>query len=309
MRNLRERLPPLTSLVVFEAAAHHLSFTKAARELRVSREAVSRQIRVLEEHLEQKLFQRLYRAVELTEAGQALHDAVAAGFGGIARAVAGLRQGTDLDRVVVSATVALASFWLTPRLPGFRAAHPGTEIRVMVSDRPHDLTLEGIDLGLRYGDGDWPDHLVTHLFDTLTFPVCAPDYREHAPRLDRPADLLDHTLLNLDGGPHIGEDWAWWLNQAAVEPLREYQVLGFDNYANVIQAALDGQGVALGFGGVIDGLLQKGSLVRPLDAVFCKGLAVHIAVPKRSHLSPSAQDFFDWVVAEAKGNRRDGRPP
>ncbi len=299
MRDLRAHLPPLNALAAFEAAARLLSFTRAAQELQVSRESVSRHVRNLEDHLGCKLFRRLYRAIALTEAGDRLSLAVQDGLGTIAQAAVELRQEGGRDKVVVSATIAIASYWLTPRLPHFRAAHPGTEIRVLVSDSPPDLNAEAIDLGLRYGDGNWPGLAATRLFETTTFLVCAPAYLEAAGPLDGSDDLINHSLLNLEGPNHETEDWQWWFTGLGRDVPPGLRLLSFDNYATVIQAAVEGQGVALGFGGIVDGLVEKGALIRPLETTLRRGLAVHLVVPKPLRLTPSAQRFHDWVLAEA----------
>jgi DNA-binding transcriptional LysR family regulator len=299
MRNLRARLPPLNSLVAFEASARHLSFTRAAEELLVSREAVSRQIRILEGHLGVKLFERLYRALELTEAGEAFHATVQQSLESISRAAGALQHPGQSDKVTITATIAIASYWLTPRLPRFRAAHPDAEIRVVVSDVPVDMAAEGIDVGLRYGDGRWPGTEAIHLFDVTSFPVCAPAYAEGGQPIAVPTDLLTRTLLNLDGAPHALEDWSWWLEESGVRKPASLHILGFNSYANVIQAALDGQGMALGFSGIVDDFLASGALVRPMKAALVTGWGVYLVVPTNASLSPDAKDFYDWVLAEA----------
>ena len=299
MQSLRSKLPPMNSLVTFEAAARHLSFTAAGRELLVSREAVSRQIRLLEDHLGVKLFARLYRALELTEAGRELQSVVGESLENIARTAASLQRAGRPSKIAVTATIAIASFWLTPRLPGFRAAHPDTGIRVIVSDAPVALVAESFDVGLRYGDGNWPGHKATRLFDVHSYPVCSPGYLKDAAPIEAPADLLEHTLLNLDGTAHSLEDWDWWLVESGVYMPASYRTLGFDSYANVIQAALDGQGIALGYSGIVDDLVLRGDLVRPTGSALGKGCAVYLIVPTGVSLAPMAQDFFDWVLAEA----------
>ena len=300
MGNLRHRLPPLNSLVAFEAVARHLSMTRASEELAVSREAVSRQIHNLEEHLGVQLFLRVHRAVELTPAGQSLQDAVAAGLGQIARTAAGLQQAARAARVTVTATIAIATYWLTPRLARFRERHPETEIHVRVSDTQLDMAAEGIDLGLRYGDGRWPGVTTTPLFETETFPVCTPSYlAEHGP-IATPFDLLDHTLLNLDGPTHLGENWDWLLEGLDVSGPRTPHTLGFDSYANVIQAALESQGIALGFTHIVDALLARGQLIRPIGHSLKKGYAVWLVAPSGARLSPAATAFRDWLISEAE---------
>ncbi len=299
MQSLRSRLPPVNSLVTFEAAARHLSFTRAGQELGVSREAVSRQIRILEEHLGLKLFVRRHRALDLTKAGGEFHAVVQQSLGEIAGAADALQRIRQAAKVTVTATIALASYWLTPRLPRFRAAHADAEIRVVVSDQPGDMAAEGIDLGLRYGEGNWPGVTARHLFGVTSFPLCSPGYIEANPPIRQPADLVDHTLLNLDGSSHAMEDWSWWLAGSGVERQRSLHILGLDSYATLIQAALDGQGIALGFSGVVDDLLDRGVLVRPIPTALSKGRAVYLVVPSGAKLVPVAQRFHDWILAEA----------
>ncbi len=299
MQSLRSKLPPMNSLVTFEAAARHLSFTHAGRELLVSREAVSRQIRILEDHLGVKLFARLYRALELTEAGRELQTVVGKSLANIAHTSAALQHAGRPSKITITATIAIASFWLTPRLPVFRARHPDAEIHVIVSDAPLDVAAESFDVALRYGDGNWPGHQATRLFDVHSFPICSPGYLENAAPIKAPADLLEHTLLNLDGTPHSLEDWNWWLGESGIHMPASCQVLGFDSYANVIQAALDGQGIALGFSRIVDDLISRGDLVRPIQSTFSKGSAAYLVVPTGVSLATVAQNFFDWVLAEA----------
>lgn len=299
MSNLRSRLPPVNSLIAFEASARLGSFTRAGEEMTISREAVSRHIRLLEGHLGTALFTRKHRAIELTRAGHEFQTVVHKALEDIARSADGLRESGRRPTVAVTATVAIASFWLTPRLPKFRARYPDAELRVIVSDTPVERTSGDADVCLRYGDGAWPGFDVTHLFDTSTFPVCAPDYADTAGAIREPGDLTRHTLLNLDGAQHAVEDWHWWLEGNGVEPPSRLRMLGFDNYANVIQAASDGQGVALGFSGIVDHLLAKGSLIRPLDGELSKGLGVYALVRSGSRHRPAARKFFDWVLSEA----------
>jgi LysR family glycine cleavage system transcriptional activator len=299
MQNLGSRLPPLKSLVAFEASARHLSLTRAARELGISREAVSRHIRVLEEHLGIKLFDRLHRAVALTSAGKKFQSVVQESLENIAYITGAIRRPSRPFKITVSATIAIASFWLTPRLAQFRAKHPNVEIHVAVSDAPKNLIADGIDVGLRYGDGNWKGLQAFHLFDVDSFPVCSPDYLENAEPLAAPVDLLSHNLINLDGAAHASEDWWWWLKGHDVAVPRSFKTLGFDSYDNVIGAALDGQGVALGFSGLITKQLSQGQLVRPIEEELSKGLAVYLVKPSGIKSAPRVQGFIDWILEEA----------
>jgi DNA-binding transcriptional LysR family regulator len=300
MRSFRPTLPPLNSLVAFEAVARHSSITLAADELRVSREAVSRQIRNLEAHVGARLFLRVHRAVELTKAGRALQGAVERGFDTIAEAGRQISRGAQDAIVSATSTIAIASFWLTPRLPRFRSRYPNVTLHVKVTDTPPDMVGQNIDVGLRYGDGNWRGLKSYRLFETDTFPVCSPAYLKSAGRPKRPQDLLQHTLLNLDGFAHVREDWAWFLEQCQLPEPPANRILGFDSYANVIQAAVDGQGIALGFGRLMNELLASGRLVRPMTITHKKGHAVHLVVPARRKLSANAQLFCDWIRQEAE---------
>ena len=194
--------------------------------------------------------------------------------------------------------MAIATFWLAPRIRQFRADNPDIEIRVVVSDDPPNMISQQIDVGFRYGSGQWKDVEKVHLFKTETFPVCAPDYIADAPDLSSPEDLLEHTLLNLDGAQHDEENWAWWLDAAEVGHPSQ-QKIGFDNYNLVIQAALDGDGVALGFSGILDDLLEKKKLVKPLPQSFSKGHSVYLTTPKDSKPRKEVATFISWVEAQA----------
>ena len=299
MQDLGSKLPPLKSLVAFEAAARHLSLTRAARELGISREAASRQIRVLEENLGIKLFDRLHRAVALTTPGKKFQSVVQESLEDIAYVTGAIRRPSQPFKITVSATIALASFWLTPRLAHFRTRHPNVEIHVAVSDTPGNLVADGIDIGLRYGDGNWKSLKAFRLFGINSFPVCAPDYLEGAPPLKAPDDLLNHNLINLDGAPHASEDWWWWLKGNDVAVPKSFKTLGFDSYDNVIRAALDGQGVALGYSGLVAKLMADNRLVRPIEAELSRGHAVYLVMPNNVKPTPRVQEFMDWILEEA----------
>ncbi len=299
MQSLDSKLPPLKSLVAFEAAARHLSMTTAAAELGISREAVSRQIRILEEYLGIKLFDRLHRKIVLTSPGKKFQSVVQESLENIAYVAGAVRRPSLPFKITVSATIAIASFWLTPRLSKFREIHPNVEIHVAVSDAPRNLLADGIDVGLRYGDGKWKGLKAYRLFEVSSYPVCSPDYLENSAPLEAPFDLLQHNLINLDGAPHASEDWWWWLNGHGVSVPRSFKTLGFDSYDNVIRAALDGQGVALGFSGLVSKLLAERRLVRPIDAELSKGLAVYLVRPSGIKQAQNIEGFIEWVLEEA----------
>lgn len=299
MQSLGSMLPPLKSLVAFEAAARHLSLTRAAGELGISREAVSRQIRLLEKYLGVKLFDRLHRMVALTPSGNIFQSAVRDSLENIASVTGAIRRPGRPLRITVASTIAISTFWLTPRLAKFRSKHSNVEFHVAISDTPKDLIANGIDVGLRYGDGNWPGLDAFRLFGVKCFPVCSPEYLEGTAPLNEPADLLQHNLVNLDGVAHASEDWWWWLKKQGVNVPKSMKMLGFDSYDNVMQIALDGQGVALGFSGYGTDLLAKGRMVRPMEAEVTSKHAVYLVVPHGIKPAPKVRDFIDWILDEA----------
>jgi LysR family transcriptional regulator, glycine cleavage system transcriptional activator len=289
----------LNALIAFEASARHLSFTGASEEMMVCREAVSRQVRLLEKHLGVKLFNRLYRSLELTDAGVAFQTGTEQGLETIASAALDVKHMTESAKIAVSATVAISSFWLRPRLPHFRADNPGLEIRVNATDSPPNMATEDVDVCLLYGDGNWSGlKEMTRLSEVEIFPVCSPEYLEINGPIDTPHDLRGQTLLDMYyKSTRFTVDWAGWLEEWGDYLPPSYHKLGFDSYVNVIHAALDGQGVALGFSHVVDELLAVGRLVRPLDQV-CKGQDMYLGIPKNKEPSQYTQAFIDWVVDE-----------
>ena len=301
MASLRTKLPPANSLVAFEAAARHLNFTRAAKELLVTQAAVSRHIKVLEDHLGLPLFRRLPRSLQLTPQGRRMQAAVTMGLEHIANTAADLRRSRGDEDVTVSTSVTFASYWLMARIAKFRAAYPDLEIRLVASAPVANLAVAGIDLAVRYGAGTWPDVEAIHLMNNEVFPVCAPSYLEGRAPLQTPEDLLNETLLHLVEHDHNWVSWDSWLKALGVDGRPVRRGHEFDNYLILVQAALDGQGVALGGGRLADDFLASGSLVRPLDATLSSERGFYLLIPKDVPLGNSARLFRDWILAEAKG--------
>ncbi len=308
MQSLRSRLPPVNSLVAFEASARHLSFTKASKELLISREAVSRQIRILENYLGLKLFNRLYRALELTKEGEKFKSVVCESLENIALATGSIENLKHTTKIAITGTIAITSFWLTPRLPKFHDKFPDLEIRVHVSDALPDMIAEGIDIGFRYGHGNWPGYKSTYLFDVEAFPICSPEYLKNAGPLNSPSDLMNHTLLHLHGH-HADENWSWWMSEFDLELPTTIRSFGFDSYASVIQAALDGQGIFLGFSQILDNMIGKGLLVRPIEHACMTSFSVYLIVPNGKTLTPNVKKFADWIIKDVSTGAPKKRKP
>ena len=304
MVSLRSKLPPVNSLVVFEAAARLMNFTRAAQELSVTQAAVSRQIQLLEDHLGTQLFQRQPRALKLTLPGHRLHKAVTMSLEHIANTVMDLRRIGPKADVTVATSVTFASYWLMAHIAKFRAANPEIELKVVASAPVSDLAAAGIDLAIRYGSGKWPGVQAIHLTDNEVFPVCSPDYLQGRKALKKPRDLLEESLLHLIEYDRNWVTWEAWLQNFGVPWKPAKRGLEFDNYLVLVQGALDGQGIALGGGRLAEDFIARGTLVRPISATLSSSRGFYLLVPTDVPLSQPAKHFRDWIVGEAKGTRK-----
>lgn len=282
--------PPLNALRVFEAAARHLSFTRAAQELNVTQAAVSHQVKALEDWLGLKLFRRLNRSLLLTDAGQAYLPTVRDGF---QRLIDGTDRLRRLERGGVLTVTAVASFvakWLMPRLGRFRQRHPDLDVRMV------DFSREDIDMGIRYGGGGWPGLRIDHLLSEDVFPVCSPRLLEGMHPLTRPDDLRHHTLLHDD----MREDWRMWLMAAGVEGVDPTRGPGFSQSSMVVQAAIEGMGVALGRSVLVAEDLAAGRLVKPFDVSLPTRYGYYVVCPPTTADRPKITAFREWLLEEAR---------
>ena len=299
MRNLRKQLPPLASLVVFEAAARHLSFTRAAQELNITQAAVSRQIRTLESNLGVALFTRLHRNIALTDQGKTLVRTVAISLQYLADTVAELRAPETRSHITVVTTHAFASLWLIPRLENFRDAFPEINVRLLATDQEMEQFNEAYDVCIRYGSGHWTNCNIHHLGPSEIFPVCSPDYlAKH--RFTHLEQLLEHTLLCQDDLRWDWVDWPLWLAELGLKHRSPKNSLKMNSYPLLIQAATAGQGIALGWRYLVDDLLTDGSLVRPLDICLPTRHSFYVLTLDQSPVLTQAEIFCEWVVSEFK---------
>jgi LysR family glycine cleavage system transcriptional activator len=306
MLGLRTKLPPANSLVVFEAAARHLNFTRAAQELKVTQAAVSRQIQILEDHLGTPLFQRVPRALKLTAAGTRLFKSVTMGLEHIANTVLDIRRVGAKADVTIATSVTFASYWLMAHIAKFRAANPEIELKVVASAPVSDLSAAGIDLAIRYGSGKWPGVEAIHLLDNAIFPVCAPAYLKGRAAVREPRDLLGEVLLHLTEYDRNWVTWEAWLDHFEVPFVPARTGLRLDNYLVLIQAALDGQGIALGGQRLAEDFISRGALIRPIAATLRSNRSFYLLVPQDVPLSKPAKLFSDWLVRETHKPRRRG---
>lgn len=300
METLRSLLPSINSLVVFEAAGRLSSFTAAARELRMTQAAVSYAINRLEEHLGSALFLREHRRVRLTEAGERFHADVAIGLSHIRRSAQDLRAVATGGHVTLSCSTAFASFWMVPRMAKFREELPQIDLRIQTADRDLDLKAEGIPLAIRGGDpADWPQYNAEALAPEEIFPVCGAGYLARAKaRPDSPADLMSHQLIHLEEPFRTAATWRDWFASAGLDGRLAPKGLQINDYVLVVQSVIEGQGVALGWRHLVEGLVEKGVLVRLTDHALQTGVSFHVIWPRDGALSPPALAVRDWLLAQ-----------
>ena len=293
---MSSRLPPLPALRAFEAAARHSSYSKAAAELFVTHGAVSHQIKALERHLELKLFRRSGHDMLLTEAGQKLHVHVREGFARLYKGVDEVRAQARPQMLNVSVLPGFAARWLVPRLPAFYRICPNAVVILRASHALVDLDREGVDIAVRYGLGRWPGLHAEKLMDENVFPVCSPRYREG--RLPRSAkDLPACDLLH-----DLYQPWDDWFRAVGVTPPVDMRGARFSDSNLLLNAAVDGQGVALALGAHVQKELESGQLVR------CSGrspttFSYYVVHREMAELPANVQAFKEWLHAQVESER------
>ncbi len=293
---MADRLPPLTAIRYFEAAARHLSFTKAAEELHVTHSAISHQIKSLEAWLGLQLFRRMNRAIVLTEAGQAYMRPVKEAFERLGEASRILKAREQTGTLTVSTMPSFAAKWLVPRLGSFREQHPDIDVRIAASERLVDFNREDVDVAIRFGSGTWPGLHSSLLLKENLFPVCSPKLLRGPIPLREPADLIHHNLLyDYDWRENV---WLRWLTDAGVKVQSLRHSLSFNHSNLMLQAAADGLGVALTGGPLAGDDLAAGKLVRPFETVLRRETGFFLVAPEATVDRPKVKAFREWILAE-----------
>jgi len=301
-------LPPLSALRAFEAAARHLSFTLAARELNVTPGALSHQIRGLEEFLGVQLFERRTRAVALTAEGRALYPGLQAGFGLIRDAVTALRGAADGKVLVISTPPGLTAKWLVPRLYRFAEQHPEIDVRVSSTVAAANFTSDGVDIGIRslpQPVAADPSLHCEELFRLGIVAVCSPRLVERFGRIDAGDTIRRVPLIHDDslaGRPGVPA-WDDWLRAAGIDAGDSGRGLRFTSADHAIDAALEGGGLLLSHTALVYDDVRSGRLVMPFPLVLPTIRAYHFVTPKTKLRRPAVQAFRDWVVREAEAVR------
>ncbi len=297
---MTRRLPPLSALRAFEAAARHLSFTRAADELCVTQAAVSHQVKGLEALLGIQLFRRYNRRLELTRAGESYLPPLRDAFDMMATATRRLRPEENSGQLKVTTLQSFAAKWLIPRLARFQEQHPDIDPMISTSHRLVDLEAEEIDVAIRVSSGSHPGLHVVRLMDDLAFPVCAPRLLEGPHGLHKPVDLARHALLHDFSVSRDGDapNWRNWLRRADVRGVDAEKGPAYNDTAMALQAAAAGQGVALGRRSLVIDDLKAGLLVRPFGPDMPTRYSWHFVCTPSGAEHPKVRAFLRWLQDE-----------
>ncbi|MDB5807923.1 MAG: hypothetical protein JWN94_45 [Betaproteobacteria bacterium] len=296
---MRRRLPSLNGLKAFEVTARHESFTKAAHELCVTQGAVSQQVKGLESELGVRLFRRERQRLIITDAGRNYLEVVRDAFDRLGMGTERLLQRQKAGTLTITTSPNFAAKWLVHRLGRFSEAHPEIDLRVSASVQHIDFAREDIDLAVRHGDGQWPGMHVTRLCTEKLFPVCSPKLSSSG-MLRTPRDIARHTLLHTNGTA----DWENWLRRVDVDGVDVKRGIVFNQASMTIDAAVDGQGIALARTALVSADLISGRLVRPFDLALEAPFAFWIVCPKSASELPKIATFRNWLLKEADDDAR-----
>lgn len=297
MDNFKRSLPPLSSLVPFEAAARLESFSKASDELHLTQAAISKQIRALEEFLGVALFIRRNRAVFLTEAGAEFRDAVRTAFLGIASRAEDLKSGRHNSEIVLEVQLCEAFYWLTPNISPLHRKYPDLEVRLNASIQPITETAEKFDIAIQTSGRPSGDHTLLFTLSDDVFPVCSPGYL--ASLGDRPLTLqalADLPLLHHVATPQYWSTWSDWLGEFHIRA-GELKGKFYDSYPVMMQACVEGLGFALGWRRTSEKMLASGELVRPFSESIHLPEALSVYKWRDENLSPPVRQVLEWLTS------------
>lgn len=306
-RGGRAALPPLDYLLAFEASALAGGFSTASRQINISETAISRKVRLLELHFGLTFFERRHRAILLTPQGREFLARIKPALDAI-RDVADDTLIQSRNRpVTLAATNSVASLWLTPRLHVFRRDNPHLKIMLVASDNDEECLGETVDLSILRGDGLWPGYQSHLIFGETVFPVCSPEFLQNNPEVADLGTLSSAPLIEV-ASPHTEwMNWRTWLGHKGVTRVDLEQATMFNTYPLSIHAAVDGVGVALGWGHLVDQLLDTGKLVRPLGDVHVRTTSgYYLLLPENRIPSAGCREVAEWLRQTSAARRRYG---
>lgn len=304
-QNRAKPLPPLDYLLAFEAAAEQMGFAGASKVLNLSETAISRKVRLLELHFGLNFFERGHRSITLTQHGREFLARIRPALDTL-RAVADDTLKTGQNRpVVLAATNSVAALWLTPRLRKFREANKHLNIMLVASDDDEECLADTVDLTILRGDGNWPGYEAQLVFGETIFPVCSPEFLAANPEISDAASLPDAQLIEVSSSHTEWMNWRTWLTQIGVSFRRLERTMLFNTYPLSIHAAVDGVGVALGWGHLVDQLLESGKLVRPLENRHVRtDHGYYLLTPRNRAVFPGRQEVAEWLMSISAERRR-----
>lgn len=301
-------LPGTRALRTLEAAARHLNFTRAADELGLTPAAVSHQIKEIEDQLGIVLFTRTSRTIRLTGAGTVLFEAATDALDLLGRAAMRARKmarGTEFLKVTLDAQ--FAAKWLMRRVEDFRKQRPGIELRFDIAYGLRDFDLDDVDVGIRFGVGKYPGLCAHRLFDNIIIPVCSPSLLKSGPPLREPRDLFNHTLAHIEWARQgvTWPNWRMWMAAAGVDDFDDSRTVVFGTSTDAVQAALDGNAVALADFAMVANDLSEGRLVRPFELSIrvAPEFAYFLVYPQATADDPRIVAFREWILEEVARTR------
>jgi DNA-binding transcriptional LysR family regulator len=301
MKKININLTASRALLLFESAARLGSFSRAAEDMKVGQPAVSHGVRQLEEVLGTRLFNRRPRGVELTEAGSRLFGRLQAGYAEIHAGIQDVLALSEApERVTLMVSTSLASYWLMPRVPEFKKSNPGVDLRCITQDTDRDVRTGDYDLCIPLGRGTWAGFQAWKFADEEIFAVCSPGYREGMGHVSGPVDLLSHDLLILEERYVSRVDWYQWFRHVGVAVGRNIDGAVSNDYSIVLQAAVSGQGIALGWRHVVQPLLDQGLLVRAVPDSVRTEHPFFIIARQTADLQPAVAALRDWLIGQMR---------
>ena len=294
MKNLRKSLPPPNSLVAFEAAARHGKFSAAAAELGVTSVAITRHIQVLENWLGVELFERSNRVINLTSAGNELFSAVAKGFDHIADVSTAVRS-DNRRRIRVFASTAFSTFVLQPLLTA-GACGEEVDVHMVASDEEPEIDFNRFDVYFVYGSDRKSGHQTTLLIRETIFPICSADYRMKYGAPATPSEIINHRLIHFQRKELDWVDWRVWLREFDVHYQSFLKGSVFSDYSHVLEAVMAGQGLALGWGGICDGLIRSNRIEAATTAKLVTDRGYYMITAGSSSGSPLLANFTQNIA-------------
>lgn len=292
------KLPSPRSLLAFEAAARNMSFTEAAKELNVTRVAVSKHVSQLEAHLEIQLFQRHQSRIELTRAGKRLARAAFQGFQIIVDEIEAINNANDDQLITIATTAGVSTYWIMPNIGRYRHVAPTVDFRLLVSHEIINLSKSDVDLAIRYGTGNWAGANCTLLCRQTVSPLCSRNFLEEYGPFSDLEDLLDVPLLDYEAARDPSSSWPNYFRDMGKTMKTNARMSSYDSYINFVQAVLDGQGVGLLGEPLMSQFVKSGVLVPAFETEPLPQMGYYLCQPEGATITKVVEEFRDWLVSE-----------